>query len=244
MDPFRFTTLAHATHDFCNPVSIEALDRCVAELELPAGSRVLDAGCGKAELLIRFAERWNARAVGVDMNPAFLAEARKRAAGRAELELIESPMADARFEPGSFALAICVGSVHVFGDLPQALAALRALLVPGGRLLLGHGYWQREPDPEYLAGFDATRDELGSHADNLAALAAAGFETTGFTLSSPADWDEYENRYSGNVERFFAEHPNDPDRDEFLARIRSWHALYRRWGRDTMGFALYRARRG
>ncbi|MEO5617821.1 MAG: class I SAM-dependent methyltransferase [Candidatus Eisenbacteria bacterium] len=273
MDPFRFTTIAHATHEFCNPVGAATLDRFVAALDLPPAARVLDAGCGKAELLIRIAEHWEAHGVGVDVNPAFLAEARARAAGRVRevsgglpgstavgarlpnaaarlepgphgsIELIESAVAEAGLSRESFDLAICVGSTHVFGELAEALAALRDLLRPGGQLLFGHGYWQREPAPEYLAGFGATRDELGSHEDNLAALARAGFQVIDLALSSPADWDAYEERYARNVERFFAEHPDDPDRGAFLARIRVWHGLYRKWGRDTMGFALYRARK-
>ena len=152
-------------------------------------------------------------------------------------------MADAALAPGSFDLAVCVGSTHVFGDLATALAALHSLVRPGGQVILGHGYWKREPDPEYLAGFAATREELGSHEDDLTAFRAAGFDLLDFALSSPAEWDAYEDRYAANVERFFAEHPDDPDRESFLARSRSWRALYEKWGRDTMGFALDRLRK-
>ena len=253
MDPFRFTTLAHTTHDFCNPVGAATLDRFVETLALLPGARVMDAGCGKAELLIRVAERWQACGVGVDTNPAFLAEARARAAGRVRvgsgsgaggsIELIEAEVAEVDLAPGSFDLAICVGSAHVFGTLPEALDALHGLVRAGGQILFGHGYWQREPDPEYLAGFGASREELGTHEDNLAALATAGFEPLESALSGPTDWDDYEVPYASNIERHFAEHPDDPEREAFLARSRSWHRLYRTWGRDTMGFALYRARR-
>jgi SAM-dependent methyltransferase len=243
MDRFRFTTLAHASHDFCNPISAATLDRFVESLALAPGARVLDVGCGKGELLIRVAARWNARGVGLDVNPEFLADARRRAAGRAEVELREVSARDAALEPASFDLTICVGSSHAVGELPEALAALRAWTRPGGQVLFGHGYWKREPDPEYLAGFGGARDELGSERELVAALIAAGFEPLDSATSSPAEWDAYEGAYSANIERFFAEHPGDPDRGAFLARSRSWYALYRRWGRDTMGFALHRLRR-
>jgi cyclopropane fatty-acyl-phospholipid synthase-like methyltransferase len=45
----------------------------VERLELPAGARVLDVGCGRGELLARIAARWGAECVGVD-----LSESRRR----------------------------------------------------------------------------------------------------------------------------------------------------------------------
>jgi SAM-dependent methyltransferase len=191
------------------------------------------------------AERWKARGVGVDINPAFLADAARRAAGHVPdgaIEWIRSPVAEARLAPASFDLAILVGSTHAFGDLATALRSLRGLVRPRGQVLLGHGYWKRPPDPEYLAGFGASRDELGSHDDLLSAADLAGFEPLASTLSSPAEWDAYEDPYAANIERFCAEHPGDPDRDAMLERIRNWRRLYQRWGRDTLGFGLYRLR--
>jgi SAM-dependent methyltransferase len=246
VDPFRFTTIAHATHELCNPIDSPAFDRFIEFMRAERGLRVLDAGCGKGEALIRVARKWDARGIGMDINPAFLRLARRHAAERAPgaaLEWIESRVTEAGLEPASFDLVICIGSVHVFGDLPDALRAIHALTRPGGQMILGHGYWKQEPDPDYLLGFGATRDELGSHQDNLDAVQSAGFNIDLWVRAMPEDWDAYEGQYAGNVERFFAEHPDDPDRDEFLNRIRSWHALYRKWGRDTMGFAMYRARR-
>ena len=244
-DPYRFTTLAHATHVFCNPVGEATLDRFVESLALPAGARVLDAGCGKGELLIRVCSRWSARGVGIDVNPAFLAEARRRAAARGvTMDLIESPAAEAGLAPASFDAVLCVGSAHVYAErLPDALAGLRALAKPGGAILLGHGHWMREPLHEYLASFGGTRDEMGTQEENLAVIAAAELVVEDFAPTTLSDWDAYEGAYAENVERFFAAHPGDPDREAFLARSRAWKASYEKWGRGTMGFGLYRLRR-
>ena len=244
-DPLRFTTLAHASHAFCNPVGEATLDRFVEGLALPPGARVLDAGCGKAELLVRVASRWGARGVGIDVNPAFLAEARRRAAARGvTLELHETPVADAAFVPASFDAVLCVGSAHVFAErLSDALEAMRALVKPDGTILLGHGHWMREPQPAYLASFGGTREEMGTHEENLATIAAAGLVAEEFAPTTLAEWDAYEGAYSENVERFFAAHPDDPDREAFLARSRAWRTAYERWGRGTMGFGLFRLRR-
>lgn len=244
-DPYRFTTLAHASHSFCNPVGEATLDRFVESLALPPGARVLDAGCGKGELLTRVAARWQARGVGVDVNPAFLAEARRRAGARGVTpEWIEAPVDEAGLAAASFDALLCVGSAHVFAErLADSLAAMCALVKPGGAILLGHGHWMREPAAEYLASFGGSRDELGTHEENLATIAGAGLMVETFAATTLAEWDAYEGAYSENVERWFAAHPEDPDRDAFLARSRAWKAAYDRRGRGTMGFGLFRLRR-
>ena len=244
-DPYRFTTLAHASHVFCNPVGEATLDRFVEGLALAPGARVLDAGCGKGELLVRVAARWRAGGVGVDVNPGFLAEARRRAEKRGvDVEWIEAPVAEAGLTAASFDAVLCVGSAHVFaGRLPESLAALRALAKPGGAILLGHGHWMREPLPGYLASFGGSRDELGTHEENLATIAAAGLVVEEFAPTTLEEWDAYEGAYAENIERWFTAHPEDPDRDAFLARSRAWKSAYDRWGRGTMGFGLFRLRR-
>jgi hypothetical protein len=139
---------------------------------------------------------------------------------------------------------LCVGSTHVFADrLPEALGMLRSLVKPGGGIVFGHGHWMREPLPEYLASFGGTRDELGTHEENLATIGAAGLVVEEFTPTSVEEWDAYEGAYAGNIERWCAAHPDDPDGDAFLARSRAWKAAYERWGRGTMGFGLFRLRR-
>src|SRR5439155_6576154 len=111
VDRLKLTVIAHRELEFCNPVSSGRVDRVIALLDLPPGARVFDAGCGKAEMLIRIAERYGARCVGVDTNPHFLADARARAArrvGRAALDLATATdigarheeKRDARIEPG------------------------------------------------------------------------------------------------------------------------------------------------
>ena len=79
MDRFKFTTIAHAPHRFCAPVSPAAFDSLVAQACLRPGERVLDLGCGKAAMLLRLIERYAVTGVGVDLNAAFLEEGRAHA---------------------------------------------------------------------------------------------------------------------------------------------------------------------
>jgi hypothetical protein len=101
----------------------------------------------------------------------------------------------------------------------------------------------REPDSRYLAFLGADRDELTSHAGNLAAAERAGFDVAESVVTGRAAFDAYEDRYAENVARFLASHPDDPDADAFARRIAAWRDAYARWGRETLGFALYSLRK-
>jgi ubiquinone/menaquinone biosynthesis C-methylase UbiE len=243
MDRMRFSTIAHGDHVFCNPIGEERVDRVLDLLALDSGDRVIDVGCGKAEMLIRLVERRGVRAVGVDLNGEYLREARRRAAQRSipdeHLELHEADARTVPLTPGSFGAALCIGSTHAFVDYGKAVRALGRLVRPGGRVLLGEGFWRREPEPEYLAALGARRDEFRDHAGNVALGAEAGLVPLYASVSNDDEWDHYEGLYCRAVERFAFEHPDDPDRDEMQRSIRKWRDMYLRWGRTTLGFAMY-----
>ena len=242
MDQTRFSTIAHRDHVYCNPLDPVVLDQVTDRLELAAGRRVLDVGCGKGALLVRIAERTGARGTGVDINAAFLAEARTRAerSGVASLvELHEMEASRLVLEPASFDAGICIGSTHALGGYRETLRALAGLVRPGGRVLVGEGYWRQDPDPEYLDRLKATADEMTTHEETIAAGEAEGLTPCDAWVSSQRDWDRYEDLYARTVETWVATHGDDPDASEARERIRRWRETYLRWGRDTLGFGLY-----
>jgi ubiquinone/menaquinone biosynthesis C-methylase UbiE len=248
MDPQRYSTLAHSGLSICNPIASEALDRAIALAELPRDAQLLDAGCGKAELLIRWVRRTGAHGVGVDVNAAFLSEGRAQAEarpGRGTLQLIEG---DARRHTeacaqASLDAAICIGATHAFGTLDDTLGALERVVRRGGLVMVGEGYWRHEPAPGYLAALGARAEDFRDHAGNLELGTGRGWLPLFTAEASERDWDAYEDAYAANVERHAAANPQDPDRDAMLERIRAWRESYRRWGRSTLGFGLYLFRR-
>lgn len=241
MNRRRFSLIAHRNHTFANPLSEEKIDRLLGLLDLPPDAQVLDVGCGNAELLIRLIERYNVVGTGVEHDAEALSDGPRRAQGRISMDRLQLhaiPAAD--FKPErSFDAALCIGATHAYGGYLPTLAALQTLVRPGGQILIGEGYWQLAPDPEYLALLGAEPDELTSHANNVSRAVAAGLTPLYSVTSSADDWDHYEGLYCRAIERFVAAHPDDPESPEFAAYIRRWNAGYLRWGRDTLGFGLY-----
>lgn len=244
----RFTTIAHAHHRVLSPLSDGRITWLLATLGragLPEGARILDIGCGKAELGLRIAERCNGSLTGVDPNVAFLAEARSRAAALGldrRFSALETTAAEAHLPERSFDLACCVGSTHAFGGLMETADALGRLAVPNGLLLMGDGYWRRRPDAEYLAFLGAVETEFVTHAENQARLRSRGLLPIASWESSLDEWDAYEDLYAASMTAHLDAHPDDPDSAAFRQRIDAWRAMYLSRGRETLGFGFHLCR--
>jgi SAM-dependent methyltransferase len=99
---------------------------------LRSGLRVLDAGCGTGLLLAGLPA--GLRLAGLDSSPRALAHAAARLPG-ADLRLGALP-GPLPFPPGGQDLILLTDVLEHIADDGAALAALAALLAPGGRLLL------------------------------------------------------------------------------------------------------------
>src|SRR5439155_20521238 len=104
--------------------------RITAEAVVRPGDRVLDACCGTGDLAVA-ARRAGGEVTGLDFSPRMLGRARGKlpAATWVEGDLLALP-----FEDGSFETTTVGFGVRNVADLPAALAELRRVLVPGGRV--------------------------------------------------------------------------------------------------------------
>lgn len=242
MDRSKYTTISHRGLVYASPISVTKMESVIEMLDLPAGAKVLDVGAGKAELSIRLIERYGAQATALERAAEFVAEAKAQAASRVpagSLSVDETDASAYTVDPGSLDLAICIGATEIHGGYAATLSAAAQRVRPGGRILVGEGYWKREPAPEYLTAIGGTREEFTNHAANVAAGQALGLLPLHALVASEDDWDDYEWRHARAVECWAEEHPGDPDRVALVTRIRSWRDAYLRWGRDTLGFGLY-----
>lgn len=235
MDRTRYSTIAHRDHLFCSPLSEHSVDALLERLRLAPGARLLDVGCGKAHMLVRAARKYGVNGIGIEPNADFL----KAAPSQNGVTLHPVKVQEVPLQSESFDAALCIGSTHAFGTFRDALSGLAALVASGGRLAIGEGYWKQPPAPEYLEVLGGTPEEFTSHEENMRAGESLGLKLCFTTASSDAEWDAYEGLYAASVERFAAEHPDDPDRDAMLARSRRWYHAYTAWGRSTLGFGVY-----
>jgi SAM-dependent methyltransferase len=243
MDTWKFYDITHREHVVCNPTSEEKLARLVGLLRLRARARVVDIACGKGELLIRLAEAYGIRGIGIDLSPFCIADAQQRLQQRAPgAEVVFRQMDGSDFRPEAphgLAVASCIGASWVFGGHAGTLDALTGVVAPGGWVIVGEPYWLHEPSEAYLAASGHGRDEFGTHPDNVEAGERRGLELVHTFVSSQDDWDGYEGLQWYATAEYARGHPDDPDLPELVERVAKAKAVYLRWGRDTVGWAMY-----
>lgn len=110
----------------------------VRALQLQAGERVLDLACGTG-LALRHLERGvgpGGEVVGLDLTPAMLERARRRAGrhGWGNAKFQEGDAARLPFPAASFDAALCAYALHIIPDYQGAVRELHRVLKPHGRL--------------------------------------------------------------------------------------------------------------
>jgi len=243
VDIWKFYDITHRSHVICNPTSPEKLDRLVELLQLPLGAPVVDVACGKGEFLVRLAETYGVSGFGIDISPHFIRDATARLKARVpQSEVIFREMDGAEFVPDapqSLALASCIGASWVFGSHAATLDALNRFVAPGGWIVVGEPFWLKEPVDEYLEASDTARGSFATHAENAAAGEERGLELAYTLVSNKDDWDRYEGLQWYAVSEYKRTHPEDPDLREIVDRVDKERSLYLRWGRETLGWAMY-----
>ena len=125
----------------------QKIDHILTKLRLQPGQTLLDIGCGWGALVLRAAEAFGARCVGITLsqNQFELATERVRAAGLGDR--IDIRLQDYRDVRGPLDRITTVGMVEHVGlkNLPTYFGRLHELLAPDG-WALNHGIASTDPD--------------------------------------------------------------------------------------------------
>jgi SAM-dependent methyltransferase len=114
-------------------------DRLGRALDLPGGALVLDAGCGRGAVAVRMVTGFGLRVEGIDLLPADVRHARRRAARRGAADRARFQVMDygrLRFPDGHFDGAYTMETMVHAPDPTAVLDELHRVLKPGGRLVL------------------------------------------------------------------------------------------------------------
>jgi SAM-dependent methyltransferase len=233
------SAIAHRWHPIAAPVSDENLRLLVQRLDLPPDGRLLDLGCGFGEWLLAALESApGVRGVGVDTSGAALEEARARAVARGLSDRVTFEQADAADWAGTgFDAVLCVGATHAFGGLGPTLDAVRTHLRPGGRVLLGDGYWEGTPTQTALDALGTEPGELPDIAGLVAEAARHGFEPGYGHLSTAAEWDHYEWSWTGALTAWALSEATGVEREQALDLAREHRRQWLDGYRGRLGFA-------
>lgn len=231
----QISKLAHANHPIKSPLDDESV-RLLLESGLPRGDeRVLDLGCGGGEWLLRaLTTHPKLHAEGVDISESDLRQAREEA-GRLGVEerlALHLQKAEDFTSPHQFDLVLCVGATHAFGGLLPTLAAARKHLAPGGRVLVGDGFWEREPSQDALEIFG----DMPDLATALDLVVADGWAPVHAHVSTRQELDAYEWSLWGTLGSWALDHPDHPDSAQALETATARRAEWLRVYRDMFGF--------
>lgn len=165
----------------------QKLDHILAKLRLHPDQRLLDIGCGWGALVLRAAQKYGARAVGITLsqNQYELARARVKAAGLEDR--VEIRLQDYRDVSEKFDRISSIGMFEHVGlkNLRGYFGKVHELLTDDG-ICLNHGITSTDPDSaespmgggEFIERYVFPHGELPHVSLALKEMSAAGLEVT------------------------------------------------------------------
>ncbi len=242
MDRAELSRLAHTHHPIAGPLSDASVAALLDRAVTGGDERVLDLGCGEAAWLLRvLASHPGVTADGVDLAAGALTKAQ---AGAEQLGVARRlglhHLAAAEFTaPHPYDLVLSVGATHAFGGLLPTLAAARGHLAPGGRVLIGEGYWQRPPG-EAATAILGEFDDLATLVDRVT---AEGWTPVFGHTSTTEELDTYEWSWTGSLAGWALDHPDHPDAAQALEAAAVHREEWLRGYRGAFGFVTLVLRR-
>jgi cyclopropane-fatty-acyl-phospholipid synthase len=126
---------------------VKKIDHILSKIRLQPGQTLLDIGCGWGALVIRAAQRFQARCVGITLSEKQYELARQRVKDANLSDFVEIRLQDYRDVTGSFDRITSVGMFEHVGlsNLGGYFSTMSALLADDG-VAINHGITSTDPD--------------------------------------------------------------------------------------------------
>jgi arsenite methyltransferase len=198
------------------------------------GERILDVGCGPGYYVDELAEQVGdgGHVSGVDLSPVMLAVARERCAGRGNTDFHEGEATALPVGDDEFDAVVSVQVLEYVPDVERALAEMRRVLRPGGRVVLWDVDWgtlsmharDRERCDRVLRAWDQHLVDPSLPRTLAPRLRAAGFDEVrmeGHTFATAkADPETYGVQLLDVIEPFVTALGHEEDAREWAAEQR------------------------
>lgn len=163
----------------------QKIDHILRKLRVRPGDRLLDIGCGWGALIMRAAEKYGARTLGITLSRNQFELARERIAAAGLTDRCEVRIEDYRDVIGSFDRIASVGMFEHVGirNLRSYFCRIRKLLADDG-IALNHGITSTDPDSgespwgggDFIERYVFPHGELPHISLALKEISAAGLE--------------------------------------------------------------------
>ena len=238
MNFFDLVNISERYIELVNPSTPEKVLTIGKVLGLKEGNRVIEFGCGYGEVLALWAKQFGACGTGIDIREHVCNRARKKMSklgltGR--IEIICANAAEHSFGKQVFDVAACVGASFIWGGYRPTIRAMKEVVRPKGKLVIGEPYWLREETPPEYAETQQVHTE--HELWRIAREEAFDFEYV--VRASHDDWDRYEADNWYGLIRWLEENPEHPERQEVIDHLHKTQDEYLRYGREYMGWAIY-----
>jgi cyclopropane-fatty-acyl-phospholipid synthase len=171
--------------DSLDAAQIQKIDHILVKLRVKPGDRLLDIGCGWGALIMRAAEKFGAKTVGITLSQNQCELARERIAAAGLADRCEVRLQDYRDVTGKFDRIASVGMFEHVGlrYLGAYFKKMRDLLADGGTAL-NHGITSGDPESaespfdasDYIERYVFPHGELPHIGLTLKEMCAAGLE--------------------------------------------------------------------